>query len=118
MFEIRDNDLYVTKGDTIIFDFIPTYKDGTPYEVHKGDHFVLGVKEANSEKPVILYDIPMDTFEVRLDHQMTDNLDPKRYVYDISLFTQSEFVDTFHSGYLYILKEVTRWVDYETLNHN
>ena len=111
MFEIKNNFIKITKGDSAAFNIDITFADGTPYELKQGDRLKMTVRRRIGSD--VLLESESTTNTITLTHEMTSNLIPGQCVYDIELKTSSGEVYTViglrdNSTYnMYVIGEVT-----------
>ena len=95
MFAIdSDNNITVTKGDTLVADITILDAQGEEYVAGEGDTLRFGAKRSASGATVLSKIVPLDTKELRLEASETKQLDPGTYYYDIELETESGTVCT------------------------
>lgn len=109
MFSIEDNNITLTRGDTLLLQ-IKLTKQGEPYVPEEGDsiRFAMKRKYTDSDSEVILVkNIPMDTLILELKPEDTKNLPMQsKYVYDLQFTDATGRVNTFAQGTLLVTKEV------------
>ena len=111
MFEIRNNCIKITKGDTAQFDVNIGYIDGVQYVMHPGDTLRMTVRKRIGS--AVLLEVESTTNTITLTHDMTSKLVPGNCVYDIELKTSAGEVYTVigltdNSTYnMYVVGEVT-----------
>ena len=114
MIELKNNTIYLTRGDTLQIQ-ITIRQDDEVYTPEAGDKVRFAAKRdrliANQtqyldEQPLILKEIPIDTMILKLDPEDTNGLDFGMYVYDIEITMANGRVDTFISDKLYLGPEV------------
>ncbi len=108
MQKVRNNDIYITKGDTLICILEITQADGTPYVAKPGDEIRFALKARWTDKSVAISKlIPHDTMILRLESEETKTLCPAQiYRYDIQVTMQDGTVDTIISGGFHVTEEV------------
>ena len=109
MFYVDGNDIYLTRGDTMILNVTIT-KDGSSYTPASGDtiRFAMKNRYEDSDADVLINkNIDMSTMQLTLLPSDTKNLKMGRsYVYDIEFVDASGNVDTFIKGNFYLGEEV------------
>lgn len=114
MYTINDNNIELTRGDTLIVqvhikdqddDYIPANGDIVRFALK---HNTMDNKRERylDKEPLILKTIPNDTLLLRIDPEDTKDLSFGRYVYEIELTKANGIVDTFISGIFTIAPEV------------
>lgn len=83
MFEIRNNCIKITKGDTAQFDVNIGYIDGAPYVMQPGDTLRMTVRKRIGS--AVLLEVESTTNRITLPHEKTVNLVKGNCVYDIEL---------------------------------
>lgn len=109
MIEIKNNDITMTRGDTLVMKLNLKYSDGEPYEPNEGDQIRFAMKEHYTDQECIIKkDIPTDSLVLRLESDETKKLKYwQTYVYDIQLTKYDGTVDTFIAkGQLKVAEEV------------
>ncbi len=95
-FRVRNNTIYLTRGDTFKAKLTINYPDGSIYEPKEGDSIRFAMKaDVEDEECLIFRDIPIDTMLLVLYPGDTKNLEFGSYVYDIQLTKANGDVDTF-----------------------
>ena len=95
-FKVRNNTIYLTRGDTFRAVISITYPDGSTYEPKEGDNIRFAMKaDVEDEECLILRDIPIDTMMLVIYPEDTKELEFGSYVYDIQLTKANGDVDTF-----------------------
>lgn len=111
MFEIRNNCIKITKGDTAQFDVNIGYINGVPYVMQPGDTLRMTVRKRIGS--AVLLEVESTTNRITLPHEKTVNLVKGNCVYDIELKTSAGEVYTVigltdNSTYnMYVVGEVT-----------
>lgn len=109
MFSIKDNDIILTRGDTLLLK-IKMIKQGTEYIPQEGDSIRFAMKNRYSDPDqdvVLVKNIPIDTLILEIQPEDTKNLPMRsKYVYDIQFTDLNGRVDTFIKGTLTIEEEV------------
>lgn len=104
MLKIIGTNIYHIRGDTDSFDVNLTQEDGTdigPYAA------VFSVKR-NIDDLLYAFQAPVQDGVVSLTHDMTANLDPGDYVWDIEVRTKDGGVQTVGPGLFRLIADVTR----------
>lgn len=104
MLKIIGTNIYHIRGDTDSFDVNLTQEDGSdigPYTA------VFSVKR-NIDDLLYAFQAPVQDGVVSLTHDMTANLDPGDYVWDIEVRTQGGGVQTVGPGLFRVIADVTR----------
>lgn len=95
-FRVRNNTIYLTRGDTFKAVISITYPDGSVYTPKEGDQIRFALKEnIEDEECLIWRDIPIDTMLLCLYPGDTKELEFGTYVYDVQLTKANGDVDTF-----------------------
>ena len=96
-YSVSENDIYMTKGDTVKLKVNIDYKENSePYEPQEGDRVIFSVKRhVSDKKPVIEKEVPLDTLLLVLDPDDTKNLGLGVYHYDVQLIKANGDTDTF-----------------------
>lgn len=109
MFSIKDNDITLVRGDTLLLQ-IKIMKQGNPYIPKEGESIRFAMKNRYTdpdEKVVLVKQIPINTLVLELEPEDTKSLPMKsRYVYDIQFTDNEGRVDTFIKGTLTLDEEV------------
>ena len=96
MYEIKDNNITVTRGDT--FEALLTIyaMDDTVYHPVEGDTIKFALKRTPYDrKPIIEKDIPTDSLLLALSADETKKLPFNEYMYDIRLLKANGIINTF-----------------------
>ena len=95
-FKVRNNTIYLTRGDTFKAVVTITNPDGSIYTPIEGDSIRFALKENIDDENVLIFrDIPIDTMMLEIYPGDTKNLEFGSYVYDIQLTKANGDVDTF-----------------------
>lgn len=95
-FRVRNNIIYLTRGDTFKAVITITYPDGSIYTPIEGDQIRFALKQSISdEECIVIREIPIDTMLLVIYPNDTKNLEFGNYVYDIQLTKANGDVDTF-----------------------
>ena len=95
-FKVRNNIVYLTRGDTFKAHLTINYPDGSVYTPKEGDSIRFALKEnIEDEECLIWREIPIDTMLLVLYPGDTKELEFGNYVYDIQLTKANGDVDTF-----------------------
>ena len=95
-FRVRNNAIYLTRGDTFRAILTITYPDGSVYTPKEGDQIRFALKESVEDEECLIWrDIPIDTMMLVIYPGDTKELDFGTYVYDIQLTKANGDVDTF-----------------------
>lgn len=109
MFSIKDNNIILTRGDTLLLE-IKMIKQGEEYIPIEGETLRFAMKNKYSDpdqKVILVKNIPIDTLILELEPEDTKNLPMRsKYVYDIQFTDIDGRVDTFIKGTLTIEEEV------------
>lgn len=109
MFEIKGNDIYITRGDSASFVLDLTDASGEPFSLSEGDKLIMTVKEESWMRPVMVKEFDENN-RITFYHEDTDRLKmDNTYIYDIQYVTQSEEVDTIILGTFNVMREVGTW---------
>ena len=111
MFEIKNNCIKITKGDTAQFDVNIGYVNGVPYVMKPGDTLRMAVRKRI--RSAVLLEVESTTNRITLPHAKTVNLVKGNCVFDIELKNAAGEVSTIvgpkdNSTYnMYVVGEVT-----------
>lgn len=109
MFSIKDNNITLTRGDTLLLE-IKMIKEGELYTPVEGESLRFAMKNKYldpDDQVVLVKDIPIDTLILQLQPEDTKELPMRsKYVYDIQFTDINGRVDTFIKGTLIIEEEV------------
>lgn len=109
MLQIKNNDIYITRGDTLTLT-VGITKDGEPYDMQNGDsvRFALskGYVGQKGYQLILTKPVPADTLTFTLSSAETQSLDSDRYNYDVQMTYANGEVDTFISAKLMMMGEV------------
>ncbi len=97
-FKVRNNTIFLTRGDTFKAHLTINYPDGSVYTPKEGDSIRFALKESvddDDTKLLIFRDIPIDTMMLVIYPGDTKLLEFGNYVYDIQLTKANGDVDTF-----------------------
>lgn len=95
-FKVRNNTIFLTRGDTFKAKITITYPNGNVYTPKEGDSIRFALKEDVEDKEcLILRDIPIDTMLLVINPEDTKELEFGSYVYDLQLTKANGDVDTF-----------------------
>lgn len=95
-FKVRNNTIFLTRGDTFKAKITITYPSGAVYTPKEGDSIRFALKEDVEDKEcLILRDIPIDTMLLVINPEDTKELEFGSYVYDLQLTKANGDVDTF-----------------------
>lgn len=95
-FKVRNNTIYLTRGDTFRAILTITYPDGSVYTPKEGDSIRFALKESIDDTECLIWrNIPIDTMMLVIEPGDTKELDFGTYVYDIQLTKANGDVDTF-----------------------
>ena len=92
MFDIENEIIKFTKGDSIAFDVDLKNADGTPYEMQSGDNLKMTVRKNLSENAVFSGSYTTPT--ISIPHTLSKLFTPGKYCYDIELDTSDGGVYT------------------------
>lgn len=111
MFDIVENDISLTRGDTLILTVIMKRKeDDEPYTPQAGERVRFAMKNRYTDPDdavLILKEIPIDTMILEIEPEDTKPLKfNKTYVYDIEYTDILGHVDTFIKGTFKLTEEV------------
>jgi hypothetical protein len=95
-FKVKNNTIFLTRGDTFKAKITITYPNGTVYTPKEGDSIRFALKEDVEDKEcLILRNIPIDTMLLVINPEDTKELEFGSYVYDLQLTKANGDVDTF-----------------------
>ena len=112
MFDIKNNKIELTRGDSAIAEVAMLNKSGGPYVPQEGDsiRFVLksdwmnpGKSAYVDKRPLIEKSISTTDLLLRLDPDDTKRLPFGKYRYDIEITFSDGYVDTFINNELFTL---------------
>lgn len=109
MVSISNNDIKITRGDTLETTISIMTRGGGAYVPSEGDAIRFAVKKKYADiQPLIVKEIPINTMVLRLESTETKKLATGKepYVYDVEITMANGTVDTFISGNIYIIEEV------------
>lgn len=107
MFSISNNDISLTRGDTLFLTVNLTNSEGEPYVPQQGDTLRFAMKKKiASEQPIILKEIPINTMTFEFKPEDTKELSYGSYVYDIEVTDAHGHVTTVILGKFKITEEV------------
>lgn len=86
MFEIKNNIIKITKGDSATLNIDLKNNDGKPYIMSEGDTLTLTVKK-DLKNPSYLMKVVSNTTQMEFDREQTKNLVVGGLYYDIQLDT-------------------------------
>lgn len=96
MFKIKNNKIYMTRGDTLKCKINITGPDGEEYIPAEGDTILFAVKKTSADVDCLFtVDVPYDTCILHIKPEDTKNLDFGTYKYDISITLNNGDVHTF-----------------------
>ncbi|WP_337510080.1 hypothetical protein [Megasphaera sp.] len=104
MLKIIGNNIYHIRGDTDSFDVDLTQEDGSDVGAYTA---VFSVKR-NINDAQYAFQAPVQDGVVSLTHDMTANLDPGDYVWDVEVRFQDGGYQTIGPGLFRVLADVTR----------
>lgn len=108
MFSVDNNEMKLTRGDTIKFKVDIFYENGSPYIVRDGDTVTFSVKRNLKDSDYALQKVVNAGELISIEPEETSNLSG-RYLYDVQLNTSLGEVFTIVSpSQLYVLEDVTR----------
>lgn len=106
MIKIEDNEITMTRGDTLETTVEIFTKQGEPYIPSSLDRIRFALKKRYKDvEPLIVKEVPYDTMLLHLDPEDTKPLAFGDYVYDLELTTSDGFVDTFIDKKLFKITE-------------
>lgn len=107
MFSVNDNDISLTRGDTLFLTVDLTDSDGDPYVPQEGDTLRFAMKKKiSSTELIMLKNIPISTLTFEIEPEDTKELKYGSYVYDIELTDAHGHVTTVILGKFKITDEV------------
>lgn len=107
MFTIKNNDISLTRGDTLFLSVDLVDSDGDPYVPSEGDVLRFAMKRRmNSPDLAMLKEIPTDTLTFEIKPDDTKELKYATYVYDIELTDSDGHVATVIIGKFTVTEEV------------
>lgn len=112
MVKIDDNNIYLTRGDTVTFDLDLTDEDDNPYIMRSDEYIVFSLRRLYAKGEVLLT-IQSDTPSFSISTNDTKNLSFGNYKYDVYLMNESDnSLNTFIADKeLYIGEEVHDFAD-------
>lgn len=106
----NDNEIYLTKGDSLSIALTILDADENPYEVKADDVIRFAMKKSVwDEEPLILKTLDHEALEINFSPEETKVLSVfnSPYIWDVELSNENDdIVDTFLSGKLFITEEV------------
>lgn len=85
-----DNTIRITRGDSLTVDITLTDNDGFPYEPVEGDVILFTVKKAASSSTILIQkNVDIETLQIDLVEQDTENLAFGEYKYEVEVTTVS-----------------------------
>ena len=94
-FKVRNNTIFLTRGDTFKAHLTINYPDGSVYTPKVGDSIRFALKENIEDKECLIFrEIPIDTMLLVLYPGDTKELEFGNYVYDIQLTKANGWVTT------------------------
>lgn len=109
MFQVDGNNIYLTRGDTLVLN-INMKNSGGSYTPVEGEsvRFAMKYRYEDSDADVIINkNIDINTMQLILEPSDTKSLVMgHNYVYDIQYTDTNGNVDTFIKGYFYVGEEV------------
>ena len=95
-FKVRNNTIYLTRGDTFKAHLTISNPDGSEYTPVEGDSIRFALKKDIEDREcLIVKSIPIDTMLLILDPVDTKEMDFGTYIYDVQLTKANGDVDTF-----------------------
>lgn len=95
-FKVRNNTIFLTRGDTFKAKITITYPNGKVYTPIEGDSVRFALKESVEDEECLIYrEVPIDTMLLVINPEDTKELEFGSYVYDIQLTKANGDVDTF-----------------------
>lgn len=89
MVKINDNNIYLTRGDTVTFDIDLTDEDDNPYIMSSDEYIVFSLRRLYAKGEVLLT-IQSDTPSFSITTNDTKNLTFGKYKYDIYLMNETD----------------------------
>lgn len=109
MLHISDNNIILTRGDTLTLT-VALEQDGETYEIQEGDTLRFACSQGYLGEPAYVLkiekQIPTDTLTFTVTAEETGALDYREYNYDVELTHDDGSVDTVISAKLKIIGEV------------
>jgi len=102
MFEIYNNTIKLTRGDTL--ELLIDFASDEPVEIKKA---VFSLKKETTDESYIMQKELDNEGKVRLEHTDTNDLAPGKYVFDIQCEYDNE-IETTNMGDFILLDDVTR----------
>lgn len=103
MFQIRGDTIFVTRGDSAVFNLDLLYADGNPFALQSGDVLTFTVKKTTSDKDALIQKNVTDA--IVLKPSDTSGLAYGRYVYDLQLTRANGYVETIITPSTFIVGE-------------
>ncbi len=105
MFQIANNTIKITRGDSGEIDLTIYDTDGSEYELKDGDEVLFTVKESTLSPNAL---IQKSGTKISILPEDTKNLSYRKYVFDVQLTTATGTVDTIIPPSTFeVLSEVT-----------
>ena len=89
MVKIEDNNIYLTRGDTVTFDLELLDEDDEPYVMSSDEYIVFSLRRLYGKGKVLLT-IQSDTPSFSLSTDDTKDLTFGEYMYDVYLMNESD----------------------------
>ena len=103
MFQIRGDTIFVTRGDSAVFNLDLLDADGNPFALQSGDVLTFTVKKTTSDKDALIQKNVTDA--IVLKPSDTSGLAYGRYAYDLQLTRANGYVETIITPSTFIVGE-------------
>ena len=100
MFNVRNNNISLIRGDSCILELAITDQEGNEYTLEDTDVVVLTVKKSTRADDIVFQKKVTDN-KIKIDPEDTAKLPYGKYVYDVQLTTAAGYVDTIIPPHLF-----------------
>lgn len=107
MFELKNEKIIMTRGDTGIINLKLTGPDGKPYEMSEAEYIIFSVKKNLKDDKTILRK-KSSRASIIFEHEDTNNIEPGNYFYDIELNLAMNQVHTIGPNKFIVKYDVSR----------
>ena len=106
MVNITNKNIFMTKGDTVKLSIVIKDKNNAQYTMQIGDHIIITVRKPHSLKDE--FSITSEDNNIVIDKDMTSNMKPGVYEYDVQLTFENGEVNTIVPLHKFVIqKEVS-----------
>ena len=106
MFQIEDNAITITRGDSARIDITVYDAHGEEYELQEGDALVFTVKSSVNDKEKL---IQKSGAVININPQDTQDLDYGKYVYDVQITLANGTVNTIIEPSVFKIASEVSW---------